>query len=389
LNKVKRVVLPLIVIIFGFGLAAALIATGPRLEQKPVESLAPLVRVEMVSLARIQMTTTTHGTVEPRTESELIPEVSGRITTISDAMVSGGFFRQGQLLLSIDRLDYEEALEQEKAGLARAGSELNNAQKAHIRQLDLAKQNLTSDAQEDDASNRLSVAKASLREMKARLSRAERDLMRTEIRAPYDGRVRNEKVDVGQFVNRGASIAMIYATDISEVRLPINDQELAFIDLSLAAGGINSNEPVTVTLRADFAGAEHAWQGAIVRTEGELDPRTRMLHVVAQVQRPYEQSQGRPPLAVGLFVEAEIHGATFDDIVVLPRSALRPNSQVYIVDKEGKLRFRQVDVLRIVEEDVYIRAGLERGELVCISPLDTALDGMPVRIPDTIKLAKP
>jgi multidrug efflux pump subunit AcrA (membrane-fusion protein) len=155
---VKRVVLPLIVIIFGFGLAAALIATGPRLEPKPVESLAPLVRVKMVSLARIQMTTTTHGTVEPRTESELIPEVSGRITAISDAMVSGGFFRQGQLLLSIDRLDYEEALEQEKAGLARAMSELDIAQKAHIRQLDLAKQNLTSDAQEDDASNRLSVA---------------------------------------------------------------------------------------------------------------------------------------------------------------------------------------------------------------------------------------
>jgi RND family efflux transporter MFP subunit len=208
--------------------------------------------------------------------------------------------------------------------------------------------------------------------------------MRTEIRAPYDGRVRNEKVDVGQFVNRGAAIAMIYATDISEVRLPINDQELAFIDLSLAAGGIDSNEPVTVTLKADFAGAEHAWQGAIVRTEGELDPRTRMMHVVAQVQRPYEQSQGRPPLAVGLFVEAEIHGATFDDIVVLPRIALRPNSHVYIVDKEGKLRFRKVDVLRIVEEEVFIRAGLERGELVCISPLDTALDGMPVRIPDTI-----
>jgi RND family efflux transporter MFP subunit len=314
--------------------------------------------------------------------------VSGRITAISEAMVSGGFFREGQLLLTIDPLDYEEALEQEKAGLARAMSELDNAQKAHIRQLDLAKQNLTSDAQEDDASNRLSIAKASLREIKARLSRAERDLMRTEIRAPYDGRVRNVKVDVGQFVNRGAAIAMIYATDISEVRLPINDEELAFIELSLAAGGIDSNKPVTVTLKADFAGAEHAWQGVIVRTEGELDPRTRMMHVVAQVQRPYEQSQGRPPLAVGLFVEAEIHGTTFDNIIVLPRIALRPNSQVYIVDKEGKLRFRKVDVLRIVEEDVFIRAGLKRGELVCISPLDIALDGMPVRIPDTTNLTK-
>ena len=125
-----------------------------------------------------------------------------------------------------------------------------------------------------------------------------------------------------------------------------------------------------------------------MRTEGELDPATRMLNVVAQVQQPYEQSQGRPPLAVGLFVEAEIHGATFDDVVVLPRVALRPNNHVYVVDTAGTLRFRKVDVLRIVEEEVFIRAGLERGELVCISPLDSALDGMPVRIPDAPNVAK-
>ena len=113
-----------------------------------------------------------------------------------------------------------------------------------------------------------------------------------------------------------------------------------------------------------------------------------MLNVVAQVQRPYEQSQNRPPLAVGLFVEAEIHGATFNNVVVLPRVALRPNNQVYVIDSEGKLRFRKVDVLRIVEEDVFIQAGLKRGELVCVSPLEAAIDGMPVRIPDSKNVAK-
>ena len=384
----KRVVLPLIIIIAGFGLAVALIATGPKLEPKAVVSLAPLVRVTTAEPIRLQMTTTTHGTVEPRTESELIPEVSGRITSISEAMVSGGFFNKNDVLLSIDPLDYAEALEQAKASLARSESELDNAQKAHKRQLDLARRDLTSDAQKDDAANRLSIAKASVREVKARLSRAERDLLRTEIRAPYDGRVRSEQVDVGQFVNRGSAIAMIYATDLSEVRLPINDEELAFIDLSLSADGITENTPVTVTLKADFAGAEHAWQGEITRTEGELDPNTRMLNVIAQVENPYEQMGDRPPLAVGLFVDAEIHGAMFDNIVVLPRVALRSENQVYIVDSAGKLRFREVDVLRIVEEEVFIQAGLAPGELVCISPLDAAIDGMPVRIPDTTDVAK-
>ena len=383
----KRVALPLIIVVFGFGLAATLIATGPKLEPQPVISLAPLVRVTAVEPITLQMTTTTHGTIEPRTESELIPEVSGRITAISESMVSGGFFRKNEVLITVDPLDYAESLEQAKAALARAESELDNAVKGHKRQLDLARRNLTSDAQKDNATNRLSVAKATVREVQARLSRAERDLLRTQIRAPYDGRVRSEKVDVGQFINRGATIALIYATDISEVRLPINDKELAFIDLPLSADGIANNKPVTVTLAADFAGAKHAWQATITRTEGELDPSTRMLNVIAQVKNPYEQVRDRPPLAVGLFVKAEIHGAVFDNIVVLPRVALRADNQVYIIDAAGKLRFRKVDVLRIVKEEVFIRAGLAQGEMVCISPLDAAIDGMPVRIPDTTEVA--
>ncbi len=376
----RRFVLPFLIVLSGFGLAAILIVTGPKIEPRAPQSLAPLVRVLNVSPKTVQLSTLTHGTVVPRTESELVPEVSGRIIAMSPDMVSGGFFSEGEVLISIDPLDYEVALEQAKAGLTRSQSDLANARTAHKRQLDLARKQSTSASQRDDALNRLRIAEATLREARAKLSRAERDLVRTQLIAPYDGRVRKEKVDIGQFINRGTSVATIYATDIAEVRLPIHDEELAYLELSLVARNTDIEDPVKVTLRARFAGDNHEWQGEVVRTEGELDPRTRMINVIAQVALPYAQLNDQPPLFVGLFVEAEIHGKQVDNVVVLPRSALRGANQVFVIDTNNRLRFRDVEVLRIVADQVYITGGLKPGEYVCISALENALDGMSVRL---------
>lgn len=372
----KQVVLPIIVIIAGFGLAAGIIATGPRLEPQPPAANAPLVRTWQAVEQRVQLSSITHGTVLPRTESELIPEVSGRVIGISPAMVSGGFFNKGDVLLEIDPLDYEEALEQANAGLASASSELNNARKAHDRQLDLAQRQSTSQSQKDDALNRLHLAEARLREAKAHLSRAERDVTRTRITAPYDGRVRSERVDIGQFVSRGAPVASLYATDFAEVRLSLHDAELAYLDLPLA-GQDAGNEPLVI-LRGQFAGELHTWEGRIVRTEGELDPRNRMINVVAQVPSPYEQTGGRPPLAVGLFVEAEIVGHKVDGVFVLPRSALQANEQVYVIGSDNRLLFRNVEILRLVGEEVYITSGIKGGEIISLSKLGNAVEGMQV-----------
>jgi RND family efflux transporter MFP subunit len=233
------------------------------------------------------------------------------------------------------------------------------------------------------------ISEATQRQARALLSRAERDLMRTRILAPYDGRVRSEKVDIGQFVKRGSPVATIYATDYAEVRLPIHDEELAFLNLPLGPIPAAANASPAVTLTARFAGAEHQWLGQVVRTEGELDPKTRMINVVAQVNNPYETAGNRPPLAVGLFVDAEIHGKSASNIVIIPRAALRANNQVLIVDANNQLRHRDVQILRQVNEDIYISAGLIDGERLCISTLDNALEGMTVRTIDTNNPANP
>lgn len=371
---------PILVLLAGFAAAALLIATGPEVLPRDSQAVAPLVRVVTADPRTRQLTVHTHGSVVPRTESELVPELDGTVVEMSPQLVPGGFFAKGDVLLKIDPLDYEVALEQARAGLARAESDLDNAEKNNRRQQDLVSRGAISDAERDDAVNRVTIAQATLREAKARLARARRDLSRTSITAPYDGRVRTERVDLGQFIRRGTAIATIYAVDYAEVRLPIPNEELAFLDLPVGQQQAAAAQQPAVTLRAKFAGLEQQWQAQVVRTEGELDPGTRMINVVARIPNPFVNDGEQAPLTVGLFVDAEIFGRTFDNVSVLPRSALRGGGRVLIVDDNDQLVFRAVTVLREADDAVYVVGGLQRGERVCISPLQSTSEGMRVRV---------
>ncbi len=402
----RKVWLPFAILGAGALGVAALVVTRPRVEPAPRSVEAPLVRTVRVEPRPVQFTVRAHGTVAPRTESELVPQVSGEVVWVSPALVSGGFFEADQPLLRADRRDYEADLESARAGAARAKSEHHRASKERERQRRLADRSVASEARIDDAENAYGAAAAALREAEARLDRAERDLERTELRAPYAGRVRSERVDVGQFVTRGVAIATLYAVDYAEVRLPIPDRELAYVDLPLGyrpegpqAGSEAGTETAArddgslVRLRAEFAGREHVWTGRIVRTEGEIDSKSRMVHAVARVEDPYAREAGseRPPLAVGLFVEAEILGRSVDAAVLLPRAALRRDEAgpgepareghfVLVVSDESRLEFRPVEVLRSERERAVIGAGLAAGERVCVSPLRAPVDGMAVRV---------
>jgi RND family efflux transporter MFP subunit len=375
-----KALLPLVAIAVGAILAVLIVASSdPPASQAP-DAPVPLVRVVTVELESIQLRVRTHGTVVPRTESELIPQVSGPVVWVSPALVSGGFFEEGESLLRIDARDYAASLESARAALARRRSEHDRAKKQHARQSRLRGRDAASESAFDDADNALRVAVASLRDARAALGKAERDLERCELLAPFAGRVRTEQVDVGQFLNRGQSIARLYAIDFAEVRLPIPDNDLAFIDLPLAKRiGLDTEHQPEVELRARFAGAIRTWQGRVVRTEGEIDPRSRMIHAVARVEKPYEPAEGQPPLAVGLFVDAEILGRRVDNVVVIPRSALRVGDRVHVIDAEDRLRIRPVELLRRERDRVVVSAGLASGDRVAVSRLAIPVEGMLVR----------
>lgn len=391
--KSPRVWLPIAIGIVGLLGVTLLVATRPSPEPKPSDPKIPLVRVWSVDVQPHQFVVRAHGTVMPRTESQVVPQVSGPIVWVSPAFVSGGFFEAGEPLLRIERLDYEAALESARAAVARAESEYDRSRKELDRQRRLADRSVSSASRFDDARNAERVSAASLREARSQLQRAERDLERTEILAPYAGRVREEQIDVGEFVSRGTPIGTVYAVDYAEVRLPIPDRELSFLDLRGLDTGAEAELPgPEVVLRASFGGRELHWRGQIVRSEGEIDARTRMVNVVARVEDPYGRARPAPnasdgdarerpaPLAVGLFVQAEIQGQRREQAIALPRTALREQDRVLVVDAESRLRYRDVRVLRKEREQVIVDGGLEAGERVCVSPLQVAVDGMRVRV---------
>ena len=376
----RKLFAPLAVLAAAILGAVALLVTSPPVATTIPERALTAVRVIDAVPKTVQLTVRSEGTVSPRTESELIPQVSGTVVWISPALASGGFFSEGDALLRVDPRDYEASVTRFRAVVARADSELEHALRNLARRERLSESDISSGSQLDDARRSARVGEATLAEARASLEQAQRDLVRTELVAPFTGRVRDEHVDVGQFVSRGASIATLYATDFVEIRLPIPDPELAYLDLPLWQPDALDGAGLEVTLRATFAGAEHEWTGRIVRSEGEIDARSRMVHVVARVADPYAiDPSGRPPLAVGLFVRAEILGTRLEGVTVVPRSALREDRQLMVVDSENRLWLRDVTVLRIEREEVLIRDALAPGERVCISPLQAVVQGMKVR----------
>ncbi len=379
----SKVWLPLSVLAVGSLLGVGLITVSPSVETAAPAPRRPLVETVEASPEPATLFIGAQGTVVPRTESDLVAEVSGRITSVSPGLASGGFIEAGEVLVTIDPRDYEVAMRRAEAALNRADSELDLARSSLQRREQLAERGVGSNAALDDARNTVRVAQAAQADATAGLEQARRDFGRTEILAPFAGRVREKRVDVGQFVSRGASLARVYAVDYAEVRLPIPDSDAAFVDLPIAYrdGSDPASQPL-VRLSTRFAGQEYQWEGRIVRTEGEIDARTRMIHAVARVENPYARGDdpNRPPLAVGMFVDARIEGRRVESVVSLPRAALRGASQVAIVDPEGRLRLREVEVLQQQPEHVLIGSGVAPGESVVTSPLPVSVEGMLVDV---------
>jgi RND family efflux transporter MFP subunit len=375
-----KLVLPFTVLLAALIFGALILITAPEVESTPPDRQPQMVRTLEARPETVQLRVRSQGTVAPRTESALVPEVSGRVLWTSPILVSGGFFEIDEVLLRIDPQDYEIQVAKARAAVARATGELDHAQQHQERLDGLAARDIASPSQLDDARRSVRVAQAAADEARANLTQARRDLSRTEIRAPYAGRVREERVDVGQFISRGVSIATIYATDYVDIRLPIPDGQLAFLDLPLWSGKEPTPEGPEVLLHARFAGAEHSWSGRIVRTEGEIDAKSRMVHVVARVEDPYgvRDDGSTTPLAVGLFVRAEIAGPELRDIVVVPRSALRDGDSVLVLDEHDRLRRRYVEVILAYRDEILIR-NVPVGARICISPLQVFVEGLRVR----------
>lgn len=364
-----RMLFPVALVAAGIVVAVVLVRCGPRPTQETAAAPRVAVRVEPVLAVPLRLDVTVHGVVTPRTESELVAEVPGRVVRVAHSLAAGGFFDAGDLLVEIDPREYETALRRARASVVRRDSEHRLAERRLERVRRLAEQGVASSSELEEAEHGERIAFALRREAEADVAAAELDLERVRLHAPFSGRVRRKSVDVGQFVQRGHALASLYAVDYAEVRLPVPVSQLAFLELPLRTLGREPFEGPRVRLRAEFAAAHHEWTGRIVRSEGEIDTRSRVIHLIARVDDPYGRGDdGRPPLAVGLFVDAEIEGREIARAHVVPPSALVGRDTVLVVDDESRIRRRTLDVLRHESDRVIVSGGLRDGDLVCLSP---------------------
>ncbi len=355
------------IILAAVAVAVLLVQMRPTPPRKERVDLDPLVDVLTLETMTANFEVASQGTVRPRTETVLSAEVSGTITRISPKFIAGGVFGDNEVLLRIDPTNYEVAVRQAEALVKQRTIEYEGAKQ-------LRSQGYRAEAEYASAAAALATAEAEL-------VRARRNLERTYIRLPYEGIVRSKEADLGQFVNPGTRLGIVFATDTAEVRLPLTDADLAYVDLPDAAeitasGGADGP---AVRLSATRKGRPVEWSARIVRSEGVVDEKSRVTYAVARIDDPYRLHSDGPTLPVGTFVRAVIEGAAAENVIRVPRAVLRGSDELVFVDDDNKLRIRTVDIVRADGSYVYLRGGAEPGERVVVTALESPVNGMGVR----------
>ncbi|MCY4094611.1 MAG: efflux RND transporter periplasmic adaptor subunit [Gammaproteobacteria bacterium] len=354
--------------------------TPPRFEVEP-----PALLVQVLTMKRepVQFSVVSQGVATPRTRTTIVSEVTGHIVEVSQNLESGGFFSRNEVLARIDPRNYETALKRAQADLAKSKTLLQTEQALAAQALDNWN-TLQGLSNENDEPSDLTLRKPQLAEAlaeldlnQAALEKAEEDLDRTIIRAPFDGMILEKLADLGQFVNTGAQIATTVSIDLAEVRLPVSLRDFQFLDLE----HFSRDRTVPVTLTADIGRDEPAtWQGKIVRSEGIVNDSSRVVHVVAQVENPYKSGTLHDhPLLFGTFVNAQIEGREAGDVYVVPRHALYDGNIAWVVDDANEIYPRELTIIRSDRNSAFISEGLDEGDLVCITPIDQPLPGMRVK----------
>jgi RND family efflux transporter MFP subunit len=352
-------------------------------QPEPVKAAAPeaalAVKTQILKSTSVTLEVESQGTVQPRTRTSLISEVSGAVLEVSEQFIVGGTFGAGDVLLSLDPTDYEVALQRAEAQLISANAKLE-LEKA--RAIQAAKEWQMTGRPQSEApilalrKPYLAEAEANILQSKAEVKRAKQKLEKTKIRAPYAGMVASKGADVGQYVTTGSRLGETFAIDFVEVRLPLTERDLARMD-ALTFKGIPSES--MVTLSGSVNGKQREWLAEVVRSEGVVNEINRSQYLVARMSDPYGISGSgdsvSPPLLVGTFVTAKLKGKVLEDVFELPRSALLQGSKVATVDSQTRMNIRAVDVI-FSDDSFYYVTGLNDGVQVITSALGTPIEGL-------------
>ena len=391
----KRVFIPIGILVGCILFAIALVGTPNVVEEAAPEIFPVTVRVAEVRTESVQLQVESQGKVQASRIANVSAPVAGPVQWISPAMEAGGFILQGETLLRLESSDFETAKARSTASMQQAAAEASHANNELNRLTELAEKRLASDAQLQEAKRSAAVNAAKLADSQASLRQAELDLERTNIRAHFDAIIHSSDVELGQYVNKAQSVAVLYGATEVEVRVPLAIRQLGFLDVPLGMRGeLSGDKAPNVSLKGVYGGEEYLWSGKLVRTEASIDANSNTVQTIIRVTQPVVDKASsesnwahRPeiPLPIGLYVQAEITGKRVNGLISLPRSVIRNNNQVLVVDAENKMYYRDVEIFRLEEKRVLISGCLLAWEFICISPIQAVVNGMTVRpIRDTI-----
>ena len=387
------------IIIGTIGVAGLMIWLRPEPPRRPAEPDSPIVSVETVVAGSGPILVFGGGTVRPRWEIDIAPEVGGKIVAVSANLQSGGHVSAGEVLVLIDPADYENRVQQAEADVATQRVLLLQAEEeAQIAQTEYEQFRARESRRGNGAAPpsplvlrepQLQAARAALARAEAQLRDAELVLSRTEVTSPFDGRVRNEVADVGRIVAPGQSLGQIYASDAVEVVVSLSDDDAFLIPnlWSLQAGDDDRSIPATVTI--EYGARRFFWEGYVDRAEAALDEQSRTIDVVVRVPDPFGQGQAVegdsetgavPPLLVGQFAQVAIDGLELAEYFILPRRALRPGDEVWVIAADGRAQIVAIDVLQETDEQLYVIGDFTDGQFVIVAGITVATNGMEVRV---------
>lgn len=357
---------------------------GPAPEAQPAVETVPVVSVLEARPGPYRVTVSAEGSVSPARRTSVTAEVGGRIAWAADALREGRRVEAGAALFRIEPLPYEQGVSEARGRLAQAKLQLATEEAA----AGLARSEWEAEGEAPDPLAlripQLEAAAAAVAAAEAALRRAERDLERTEVRAPAVGLVVRRAAEVGEWTVPGTPLLELSSLEVAEVRIALPDAAVGLVELPFAGAPVEAQPRVRLSavLGPELAPVEWSWEGRLARMGAELEPATRRLPAVVEVSDPYGRGRGSgPPLVGGMFVRAEIEGREFPDVVPVPARAFREDGSLVLVDPEDRLRIQEVGVLWSTGEDeVLVRSGLAAGDRVVLDPPRIVADGMRVEV---------
>lgn len=369
---------PLFILLGAFALSYLLWLLG-QVKPDPVEELPPPdVIIEILTPKDFQVQISSNGTTTPLTQTVLTAEVGGEVIYRSKKFAEGASVIEGEILAKIDDTDLQ--LQYKNALLQLANAEVQYS-------LQLAEAEVAKEAWDkigDGVASDLTLKKPQLKQVKALLevakaqvSSAAKKLNKTEIIAPYAGRIKNVNIDLGTTIIPGQPVGAMYTSSEIEITLAVKDNDLQFLSIPMDGRKLNPSEQASVVIESFYKGKTQSWEGKLERVDGVIDPITRMINLIAVFKNDFIETD-KPNLPIGLFVEAKIDGITLKNIFEIPINSISKDNEVYIVDKDNQLELRKLTVLKKYSEFVIIKDGLRAGERIVTSKLSTASNGIKV-----------